>query len=197
MGRTSKYERDVVLKTAMDLFWSRGYRSTSLKDLEQALDMRPGSIYAAFGSKEALFRIALQKYFTIGQDLLAETLRDAPSPIAGLAAYVRILSDKMNGTAPSRACMLVKTLLETSDDDRDLRDFVEAKMRQIETTFADCFREARDAGEIRPDSDPEQLAARLQASIFGLRAYAQRTDATERIEQLAEDIANDVLALAA
>ena len=67
MGRTATYDRDAVLKAAMELFWARGYHTTSLKDLERALDMRPGSIYAAFGSKEALFRAALDRYATAGR----------------------------------------------------------------------------------------------------------------------------------
>ncbi|MDC9612019.1 TetR/AcrR family transcriptional regulator, partial [Pseudoalteromonas sp. GABNS16H] len=38
----------------MNLFWERGYAGASMKQIEQALDMRPGSIYATFGSKDGL-----------------------------------------------------------------------------------------------------------------------------------------------
>ena len=55
MARRAGYDRDEVLARAQALFWRKGYHTTSLKDLEAALNMRPGSIYAAFGSKEALF----------------------------------------------------------------------------------------------------------------------------------------------
>ncbi|HAI28847.1 MAG TPA: TetR family transcriptional regulator, partial [Thalassospira sp.] len=37
------------------LFWERGYENTSMSDLSNAMELRPPSIYAAFGSKEALF----------------------------------------------------------------------------------------------------------------------------------------------
>jgi len=196
MGRTTGYDRDTVLQAAMELFWARGYHNTSLKDLEQALDMRPGSIYAAFGSKEALFCAALDRYASLGQRNLAETLARAPSPIAGLATHVRMIGRLMSSTPPSRACMMVKTLLETPDDDPVLRRTVERMMREVEAGFADAFRDARRAGEIPPGSDPERLAARLQASIFGLRAYAQRSDAGDTTERLAEDIAQEIEALA-
>lgn len=196
MGRSASYDRDKVLQAAMELFWARGYHNTSLKDLEQALDMRPGSIYAAFGSKEALFGAALDRYAQTGQRALADTLAGAPSPVAGLAAHVRMLGRLMSDNPPSRACMLVKTLLETPDDDPVLRRSVERMMRALERAFADAFRDARDAGEIPPGSDPERLAARLQASIFGLRAYAQRSDAGETTERLADDIAREIEALA-
>lgn len=195
MGRTATYDRDAVLKSAMELFWARGYHTTSLKDLERALDMRPGSIYAAFGSKEALFRAALDRYATAGRSALEDTMAQASSPIAGLAAHVRMLGGIVRAAAPSRACMLVKTLLETSEDEPELRRSVEDMMRQTESAFAEAFRVARDAGEIASDADPERLAARLQAAIFGLRAYAQRSDAADKVERIAEDIARDVEAL--
>lgn len=195
MGRSATYDKDKVLKAAMDLFWARGYHTTSLKDLEHALDMRPGSIYAAFGSKEALFRAALERYSATGRSALKDTLAHSDSQIAGLAAHVRTLGGITREALPSRACMLVKTLLETPDDEPALRRAVEHMLRQTELAFADAFRAARTAGEIAPDADPEQLAARLQAGIFGLRAYAQRTDSAERVERIAEDIAKDVEAL--
>lgn len=192
MGRSATYDKDKVLKAAMDLFWARGYHMTSLKDLERVLDMRPGSIYAAFGSKEALFRAALDRYAAAGRSALEEALAQSGSSIAGIAAHVRMFGGIVRGDLSSRACMLVKTLLETPDDEPELRRLVEDMMRQTETAFAEAFRAARDAGEIAPDADPDQLAARLQAAIFGLRAYAQRTDAADRVERIAEDIARDV-----
>jgi AcrR family transcriptional regulator len=196
MGRTAAYDREAVLGTAMELFWARGYRNTSLKDLERAIDMRPGSIYAAFGSKDALFLATLERYAEAGRTALAQSLAQAESPLAGLAAHVRTLGGIAGAAPPSRACMLVKTLLETPDDAAELRAAVEAMMRDVEEGFATAFRRARDIGEIGPDADPERLAARLQSAIFGLRAYAQRPQAGPRVAALAEDIAREVEALA-
>ncbi|MGB2139878.1 MAG: helix-turn-helix domain-containing protein, partial [Psychrobacter sp.] len=51
MSRTTLYNRQEALDRAVKLFWHKGFHATSLKDIEQALDMRPGSIYAAFGNK--------------------------------------------------------------------------------------------------------------------------------------------------
>ncbi len=50
-----KYNHAEVLNKATELFWQKGYQGTKMRDLQEHLDMRPGSIYAGFGSKEAIF----------------------------------------------------------------------------------------------------------------------------------------------
>lgn len=195
MARQARHDRQEVLGKALDLFWSKGYHATSLKDLEQALDMRPGSIYAAFGSKEALFSETLKLYAETSHAQFREAVEAEPSRLSGLANHVRRLGCA-DGHAPSRACMLVKTLLETPDDDPGLRAQTEELMRGMEAMFARVFREAQDRGELDAAADPQHLASRLQAEIFGLRAYAQRTDSREKVARLAEDIARDLEARA-
>lgn len=194
MARPAAYDRDDVIAKALQVFWKKGYQATSLKDLEQALDMRPGSIYAAFGSKEGLFAETMRAYTRRSRAAFEAIMAAAPSPLAGLAAHVRRLGCA-EPDAPSRACMLVKTVLETPDDDPVLRRQAEAAIAAIEATFADAFRAAQEAGELPAAADPEHLASRLQLQIFGLRAYAQRTDAAARSAALAEDLAQELEAL--
>jgi AcrR family transcriptional regulator len=196
MARRAGYDRDEVLARAQALFWRKGYHTTSLKDLEAALNMRPGSIYAAFGSKEALFAETLHIYARRSREQLRQTRVAKASPLAGLAAYVRALGCIQADAVPSRACMLVKTLLETPDDDTVLRRLTEEIMEGMEAEFAAAFRAAQTAGELPDGTDPERLACRLQAEIFGLRAYAQRSDAQDKVARLAEDIARDIERLA-
>lgn len=196
MARQASYNREKVLQKALELFWAKGYHTTSLKDLEAALDMRPGSIYAAFGSKEALFAEVLRVYAKLSQERFDAIFARGPTPLAGIAAHVRGLGCTDQAATPSQACMLVKTLLETPDDDPVLRQLTEKMLRMLEATFSDAFRAARDAGELAPNADPDRLACRLQSEIFGLRTYAQRTDAKERVAILAEDIARDIESLA-
>ena len=92
--------------------------------------------------------------------------------------------------------MSMKTMFETSESDEVLRDVAKEMLHRTETAFADVFRSAQDAGQIAPNKDPDVLASRLQAEIFGLRAYAQRSDAKARIADLADATATDLGALA-
>ena len=62
MGRTRAFDSNSVLAAAGNLFRQRGYRDTSLADIEKATGLVSGSIYNAFGDKAGLFRAALAHY---------------------------------------------------------------------------------------------------------------------------------------
>lgn len=192
MGRKPNFDRAEIVQKAMKLFWTKGYHATSLKDLEVALDMRPGSIYAAFGSKENIFNEALRLYAESSRHLLDESLSSAPSKVVGLANYVRNLGCADASDTPARACMLMKTVLETPDDDPVLRRSAEELIREVEEGFSQAFQQAKSGGELAREADPDRLASWLLSQTFGLGAYAQRSDATERLVLLTEDIAQDV-----
>jgi AcrR family transcriptional regulator len=62
IGRPRAFDRDEALKAAMVLFWRKGFEATSMTDLCGAMGVRSPSLYAAFGSKEALYLEALERY---------------------------------------------------------------------------------------------------------------------------------------
>jgi AcrR family transcriptional regulator len=65
IGRPREFDRGAALKAAMVLFWRKGFAATSMNDLCDAMDVRSPSLYAAFGSKEALYLEAIQRYVEI------------------------------------------------------------------------------------------------------------------------------------
>ena len=194
MPRQRLYDREQSLDKAVNLFWEQGFHATSLKDLERALDMRPGSIYAAFGSKQALFEAALDRYAARGLDDLDKKLAEYASPIEGLAAYVRALGELREPAAPSRACLLVKSLLELGDREPLAKNKADSLLAAMEQHFVDAFRAAQANGELGPEQDPTMLGRRLQAEVMGLRAYAQRMVASSAVKQVADHIADSIVA---
>jgi AcrR family transcriptional regulator len=55
IGRPRRFDRDAALEAAMFLFWRKGFAATSMNDLCDAMSIGSPSLYAAFGSKEALY----------------------------------------------------------------------------------------------------------------------------------------------
>lgn len=61
-GRPRSFDRKTALVRATRLFWMKGFEATSIADLTEAMGIGAPSLYAAFGSKEALYVEALHYY---------------------------------------------------------------------------------------------------------------------------------------
>ncbi len=193
MPRVARHSREQSLDRAVALFWERGFYATSVANIEDALDMRPGSIYASFGSKSRLFAEALDQYAARMADEVLEILRQAPSPMAGLRQYFRDVARSCctqahRGPPPARACMIVKTLLEIGDDEPEIARCANKHLKAVESLLAATIAQAQAIGEIRPDADPRRLARLAQAQLIGLRGFAQRKITRRAVLELAEDI---------
>jgi len=58
--RPREFDQDAVLRIAFDQFWRKGVRGASLSDIAREAAVQRGSLYNAFGSKEALFLAVLE-----------------------------------------------------------------------------------------------------------------------------------------
>ncbi|WP_339516080.1 TetR/AcrR family transcriptional regulator [Pseudomonas sp. RL_15y_Pfl2_60] len=194
MPRAACFDRQVALERAVELFWSRGYYASSMKHIEQALDMRPGSLYATFGSKSGLFIEALDAYVARTGENFRLTLEGTPSIVDGLKGYLRAFvrpcADKTQ--TPAQACMLVKSLLEINPEDAELLAKVDAVLNLVEQRICKALEQAQAAAEIRPDVDCSRLARLLQAQMIGLRVFAERNIPDAQIEALADDMVNTI-----
>ncbi|UZD90379.1 TetR/AcrR family transcriptional regulator [Cognatishimia activa] len=188
MPRTAQFDRNDIVSRAQSLFWQRGWAGTSMKDIERVLGIRPGSFYAAFGSKEALYAETLDLYAERGTARL-RALADDLGPIGALKAYVLGFADRENSDR-AKACMLVKTLLEVQGLQEALSDKAHSLLDQMEKQFEALFVAAQDANEIAAHYDPASLARRYQSDLIGLRASLERKSVD--VEALAQEIAGEL-----
>ncbi|MFB7512934.1 TetR/AcrR family transcriptional regulator [Streptomyces sp. NPDC056144] len=89
MGRTKKFEPDIVLKHALELFWRKGYEPTSLQDLVDHLGISGASLYATFGNKHELCLKAMQRYRE--DDELVRRLSQPGSAVEAIRALLNDL----------------------------------------------------------------------------------------------------------
>lgn len=171
MPRKPNYDREDLIQRARDLFWQRGWAGTSLKDLEAELQMKPGSFYAAFGSKDALFELALQRYSMDGIERLTQLVAER-GPLKALQEFPAAVIE--SDEAPAKACMLSKTLLELHAHRHPLSKQADEKLQKMERQFAKLFEQAQARGEIDPNHNAERLASKYQSDLLGLRVSAER-----------------------
>tara|TARA_R110002051_G_scaffold4386_4_gene23400 strand:+ start:16452 stop:17045 length:594 start_codon:yes stop_codon:yes gene_type:complete len=197
MTRAAPYDRETALDAAMTLFWDKGFHATSLKDLEAALVMKPGSIYAAFSSKENLYLLALERYFEISRTQFRNQIARAYSPLDAMADHFRNYAQLSKNDRSRRACMLTKTMVDTSTTDPDIAAKTRDYLAAMQSEFAAAFTAAQAAGEISGSADPQRLARRFQSNVTALRLAMHQGMAYHDFEQLAQDMAAEIDSLRA
>jgi AcrR family transcriptional regulator len=104
-GRPRSFDRELALRQAIELFWEQGYDGTSIADLTQAMGIAAPSLYAAFGSKEDLFREAVERYAV--DSPTDRALAREPTARAAVAAMLHDNADDYTDPATPLGCMLV------------------------------------------------------------------------------------------
>lgn len=194
MSKQAKFDRDDVIEKAKNLYWEKGYHATSMRNLQDVVDMRPGSIYAAFGSKDNLFKEALNRYAEENAEQLANCMEQEVTVLGGLKRFIRSAAIYNKESVPSGMCMIVKTVAElTQNDSPDLLADATSILEGVEASFTELFQQAIDKGEISTSKDPVKLARYLQVQLIGLRTYAQVTNNMAAVENFIDDIFEGLL----
>lgn len=106
-GRPRSFDRDAALQSAMELFWRRGYEGAAISDLTQAMGIASPSLYAAFGSKEALFREAIEHYGATEGPEIKAAMNAATDVRGAVEAYLTVSAHTFTRPGKPRGCMIV------------------------------------------------------------------------------------------
>ena len=112
MPRARLFDKEEALKKAMEIFWEKGYASTSLQDLTQHLGIGKGSFYATFGSKEKLFTAALDLYKQTRKAQLTDLLKSETDLKLGLRKLVEHNLDELLQKHNGKGCFISNTSAE-------------------------------------------------------------------------------------
>jgi AcrR family transcriptional regulator len=183
-----KYKPEEAIQKATELFWEQGFQGTKMRDLQAKLDMRPGSIYAGFGSKENLFRQVLDFYVLHSLNNIDSFRIKEKSPLAALRAFVESQIFVDGDIKNCRMCLLVKTLSETENNNQALSLLARSGLQKVENKFSEMFSEAQSMGLIDNTADCDRLGKWLQMQIMGLVAYSKGLANPDDVDQMIEDI---------
>lgn len=193
VGRKRKFDKEVALTRAMELFWRNGFNGTSLSQLTQAMGINKPSMYAAFGNKEEVFISALklyvQKHGVPHFDKLLEDNVSLPQRIQNyLASIAEMLADK---ELPG-GCLVTFSTCEAGGDSlpsKAVENVTQTNLQSIEV-YRDFFRAEQQKGNLAPTASPEVLADLLLTLQFGLAVMAKNGVERKRlIKIIGQDIA--------
>ncbi|AZG73488.1 TetR/AcrR family transcriptional regulator [Shewanella livingstonensis] len=187
MANISKFDREEVLEKAKNLFWQKGFLATSTREIQTTMDMRPGSIYAAFGSKADLYHQTLIHYAQTSARNLNVQIEQNDHVWDGLKQYLRNLLLPCSAEVPSELCMVMRTLAELDESHHETLIIARDLLTQVEHRFASVIEQAQNQGDLPAQLDKYQVAKKLQVNIIGLRSYLKATGDTATVNQQLEE----------
>lgn len=184
MARPREFDTDTALKQALEVFWARGYKATSLDDLCAATQLSRSSLYGTFGNKRALYLAALKHYTESGSTHIAEQLRDGPAT-AAIEAFVQRLIDEIVDGQGRRGCFIGNCAAELPRSDRVGAGRVRDGLKSIEQTFESALRVALKKKELPSGTDVPGLARFLTTGIQGIRLMGKVNPDRAALEDVA------------
>jgi AcrR family transcriptional regulator len=157
----------------MELFWERGYEGATLQDLQAAMGViSPPSFYHAFGSKEALFKEAVDLYVaTIGGPLI-RALEEGKTAHEAVDAMLRLTAELVSRPGKPQGCMLVLGATNCAPANKGAQEYVLGIRQQASEVIRQRLERAVGEGELSPDLDLGAVAAFYVTVLHGLGVRA-------------------------
>lgn len=186
-----KYNHDDIIEKATTLIWQRGFQAAGMRDIQQALDMRPGSIYARFQSKEGLFKLVVEHYAQNSASRLKQ-VAEASSPLSALRVFFKNALTGPDEQRYMRQCLLIKSIAELDVIGDIAKKAVLESMQTLKEGFKDIVKACVKNEEL-PAHTPTELAAEwLQNQFVGLRAFALLQDEPSAVVQMIDKVIIDL-----
>ena len=180
-GRPPAFDRDVVLRAALQRFRTHGFAATSLDELAEATGLARPSLYAAFGGKRALYLTALDRT----HDWLTETFAGLHAANLPLPKVVRAvlragIDTYMGGEQGPSGCIAVNTAAVEAVTDSDIRA---ALVRILDLEDSAIQAALAQAGS----PSPRAHANLVTAVLHSLSVRARAGEPREALDAIAQD----------
>lgn len=176
-----------LVESARQLFWERGYESTSLGDVVKRAKANPGSLYYFFKTKEDLLLAVLERYTELLWPAVVEpAFKAVDDPMVRIFAILEGYRQGLLATEFARGCPIGSLSLE-------IGEALPAARAKIATNFdgwvewiKKCFDQASD--QFPPETDRAALArfvlTVMEGAVMQARAYHSMAPFDSAVEVL-------------
>ncbi len=170
MGRPKTYDPEMIAEKAMELFWLHGFHGTSTEQLVSHMKINRFSLYAEFGSKQALYEAALERY---ERSILTNHFAPLEAPESGfkeMKALLGSFSAAARTAGSEYGCFLCNSATERAPHDPASQRFFEAYVERVGKAFTHALRNAQRRRELRPRVNVEDEAHFFANTLIGFQS---------------------------
>ena len=171
----------------MKVFWEKGYEGSSLPELTEAMGMNRPSMYAVFGNKENLFKLALERYGAT-HDPLFDAALEQPTARAVVENFLRANADAQTEEENPHGCLVINGALACSDDALPIRNSLIERRAAAEERLHERFDRAKAEGDLPPDLCASQMARYVMTVSNGMAVQAAAGATRQQLQQVVDQV---------
>ncbi len=192
MKRTDK--RNELIRVGREIIVQRGFNSASLNDILTTASVPKGSFYYYFSSKEDFGLAIIDDFALQYQDKLKQLVEDGrSSPLTKLRNFFESKIAEMENSCCSDGCLIGNLAQELSAQNELFRDRLNQVFADWEEYFARCLRAAYEKGEIKEDSNLDDLAKFILSGWEGAILQAKVTKSVVPMQTFVKILFHQVL----
>jgi len=186
-GRPRQFDEDEVLDAAMRVFWQKGLSATSIDDLTLAMGMNKPSVYRAFGDKEAIFRLTLDRFCKAMEQALRSTLFAEPKLERGLTAFYTTALGVYSSGEESLGCLMMSNATCSAPTHPEVKADLLRVLQSIDDAFEKRFKKAHSEGQVPKRFDCESRARLAQAILHSLSVRARAGEDQKQLQNMIKE----------
>lgn len=173
-GRPREFDRDRAIDAATALFWAQGYEPTSLTQLKACMgNISPASFYAAFGSKEALFREVVQHYLATYGQVMAPLWNENLAPRDAIEQTLRGSARMQAARTHPCGCLVVSGASNCSPENEPVQALLAKERKRTRAGIRACVERAVANNELQASTATDVLPDILTTFFHGMTCEAR------------------------
>ncbi|MGN6259948.1 MAG: TetR/AcrR family transcriptional regulator [Ralstonia sp.] len=170
-GRPRQFDIDDAVNVATRLFIQKGYEGATFAQLTEAMGISPPSFYAAFGSKEMLFKRVFDRYAEGIRAVRNEAVKQ-PTARDVVAYLLTHLTEASTRDPLVKGCLLVRGAPVGSSNAMQLREDMKNEGEAIIAALTKRFLVALKTGDRTLPGEPHAIARLTNMVLTGIATQA-------------------------
>ncbi|UYZ85078.1 TetR/AcrR family transcriptional regulator [Entomomonas sp. E2T0] len=180
-GRPREFDIEKVLVKARDAFWKNGYEGISMSDLVTLLGIASARIYAAFGSKEGLFRKAVEFYMEHEGGFVSKALLETNTVKEFVQQILLDAVELYTDNSKPKGCMVVLSAINCTEANNNIRLWLEELRHKQSILITKRIEQAIINNELPAVSDSQLLGDYVVNVLNGLAIQGRDGVPKERL----------------
>ena len=174
-GRRSPpdFDRTEAVRRAMHLFWRRGFKAVTARELADAMHVKPSSVYNIFVNRRGVFREALSIYAADAPEAVLRAVAPGLPVLPILWDMSREICRVRAADPEARGCLLVNSIAELVGTEPGLGEEIAGAIRHRTAVVEALLAQAEAQGEIAPLVNRRVVSEALVTFLCGIQLISK------------------------